>query len=408
MSELINNSTLRKNALKEVILDIHNGANAEELNGKLSELLEKIPYGEVVEVEQELISEGLPIEEVQKFCDVHSRVLNGNIDLSHQKIAVPGHPIDTFIKENKEVEKVLKNIELNLRKLKSDISNGKLLFSVKSDLNLLMDIDKHYNRKENLLFPFLELNGITGPPKVMWGKDDEIRNLLKGTINGLSTIENLSIEDLEGLIDFLITPMIASIRDMIVKEEQILFPMSMDKLTTSEWYQIYKETPEIGFCIYDPKVEWKPDGMEISENESIDGENIQLATGSFTIKEITAILNTVPFDITFVDRNDKVKYFSNGNERVFSRTRAILKRDVRMCHPPSSVHIVDQIVDDFKSGRESRAPFWIEMGGKFIHIEYFALRDEKGEYLGTIEVSKDITELRALTGEQRLLSYQKD
>ncbi len=120
------------------------------------------------------------------------------------------------------------------------------------------------------------------------------------------------------------------------------------------------------------------------------------------------MLNTMPVDITFVDKNDKVKYFSQGPHRIFDRSRAILNRDVRMCHPPSSVDVVEQIVNDFKSGKEDRAPFWIQLNGRFIHIEYFALRNEKGEYLGTIEVSQDLTELRKLQGEQRLLSYRKE
>ena len=124
-------------------------------------------------------------------------------------------------------------------------------------------------------------------------------------------------------------------------------------------------------------------------------------------EELLAVLNTLPVDLTFVDRDDKVKYFSQGKERIFDRNRAILGRDVRMCHPPSSVHVVDQIINDFKSGKADSAPFWIQMHGKFIHIEYFALRNEKGEYLGTLEVSQDLAEKRKLNGDQRILSYKK-
>jgi len=111
-------------------------------------------------------------------------------------------------------------------------------------------------------------------------------------------------------------------------------------------------------------------------------------------------------DITFVDKDDKVKYFSQGRDRIFQRNRAIINRDVRHCHPPASAHIVDKIIEDFKSGKQDRAPFWINLGGKFIYIEYFALRNEKGEYLGTLEVSQDLTEYRKLEGEQRILSYK--
>jgi len=127
-----------------------------------------------------------------------------------------------------------------------------------------------------------------------------------------------------------------------------------------------------------------------------------------TPEELTAILNTIPFDLTFVDKDDTVRYFTQGRERVFDRNRAILGRKVQMCHPPGSVHIVQQILEDFKSGKESRSPFWITLKGRFIQIEYFALRSKHGDYLGTLEVSQDLTEKRALTGEQRLLSYGKD
>ncbi|MBS4061170.1 MAG: DUF438 domain-containing protein, partial [Bacteroidetes bacterium] len=161
--------------------------------------------------------------------------------------------------------------------------------------------------------------------------------------------------------------------------------------------------------LYDPPQNWKP-LWAIDENindAQKAGGNIQLPTGSFTVEELLSILNTLPIDMTFVDKDDKVKYFSQSADRIFQRSRAILNRDVRHCHPPSSAHIVDKIVDDFKTGKASRAPFWINKGGKFVHIEYFALRNENGDYLGTLEVSHDLSGYRALEGEQRILSYSK-
>jgi DUF438 domain-containing protein len=201
-----------------------------------------------------------------------------------------------------------------------------------------------------------------------------------------------------------------AVRDMVQKEEEILLPMCMDVLTTEDWWNVHKQTLEYGFTLYDPEVDWKPEGMSEESGTmatQTDG-SIQLPSGSFTASEIMAILNTVPFDMTFVDKNDKVKYFTQGKERIFARSRSIINRDVRLCHPPGSAHIVEKIIDDFKSGRASHAPFWIQMKGKFIHIEYFALRDENGEYLGTLEVSKDLTDVRALEGEQRILSYSNE
>jgi DUF438 domain-containing protein len=407
MSELINNSNKRKEMLKHVILQIHQGEAPEFLRGRLKELMAQVPYGEVVEVEQELIAEGLPQEEVIKLCDVHSEVLNGFIDLSSKKEVAPGHPVDTFSKENEELTNMVDSLNAMFARAGSIDSADmpKFIIGLKAAFNALMDVDKHYQRKENLLFPFLEKNNITGPPKVMWAKHDETRDLLKNAITVLDTTIEYSNDDIEGVIDFVLRPAAKAVTDMIMKEEEILFPMSLDKLTDVDWYEIYSQTNEIGYCLYDPQVEWKPEGIDIKDETSSDENLIKLPSGSFSAAELLAILNTLPIDMTFVDKNDKVRYFSQGSERIFSRNRAILQRDVRMCHPPSSVNIVDKILEDFRSGKEDRAPFWINMGGKFIHIEYFALRDEKGEYLGTLEVSQDLSGKRALEGEQRLLSY---
>ena len=410
MSELINNSQSRKELLKHMILQLHEGVAPEAVRARMIELLTKIPYGEVVEVEQELISEGLPESEVLRLCDIHSQALEGHIDLSGMKIVAPGHPVDTFKKENRELEKVVSQIHEQFRQAGSELlgpGKEKYLNSLKALFNSLMDVDKHYRRKENLLFPFLEKHGITGPPKVMWGKHDETRDLLKNAINSLNTPGDFSPEQMHMKVELYLNPAAKAISDMIMKEEEILFPMTLDKLTDPDWYQIYKQTNEIGYCLYDPKITWKPQGVEVVEETTAEEGNITLPSGKFTSDELLAILNTLPVDLTFVDRNDKVKYFSQGKERIFDRNRAILGRDVRMCHPPSSVHIVDQIIRDFRNGKAESAPFWIQMGGKFIHIEYFALRNEKGEYLGTLEMSQDLTEKRAISGDQRLLSYKK-
>jgi DUF438 domain-containing protein len=410
MSELINNSESRKKKLKELILKLHSGHSEEAVRKELIETLSQIPYGEVVEVEQELIKEGLPEEEVLKLCDAHSAVLHGNIDLSASKRFPAGHPVDVMVHENKELKLLAEKIKQVLVEVSEN--KGKNLDSdilkLRGFFNNLFDVDKHYKRKEYLLFPFLEHYGITGPPKVMWGKHDEIRELIKGGIDILQT-EGISADELLASAEIILIPAVNQVVDMTKKEEEILFPMSLDKLTESDWYEIEKQSLEIGYCLYDPPITWKPEwvsGDALSEANKIGG-NIQLPSGNFSVEELLAILNHLPIDMTFVDKDDKVKYFSQGKERIFQRNRAILNRDVRLCHPPASAHIVDKIIDDFRSGRESHAPFWINMGGKMIHIEYFALRNEKGAYLGTLEVSQNVQTYRDLQGEQRILSYSK-
>ncbi|MGC9353425.1 MAG: DUF438 domain-containing protein [Mariniphaga sp.] len=409
MSEHIDNSRIRKAKLKELILKLHEGESEKQVRQDLLISLSNIPYGEVVEVEQELISEGLPEEEVLKLCDAHSAVLEGRVDLSAAKTIPEGHPVDVMLEENKALKRVAGNVlsQLNALEYVKEEHLEETIIQLKAGFNQLVDVDKHYQRKEYLLFPYLEKIGITGPPKVMWGKHDEIRELLKGSIEILHT-PDLTKEDLVASAELVLIPAAKGVVEMTVKEEEILFPMAMDALSDGDWYQIRKQSVEIGFCLYDPPTDWTPAGMEeenINEAQR-EGGNIQLPSGGFTAEELLAILNTVPVDMTFVDRNDKVKYFTQGNERIFQRNRAILNRDVRHCHPPASAHIVNKILEDFKSGKQDRAPFWINMKGKFIHIEYFALRNEKGEYLGTLEVSQDLTDYRALEGEQRILSYK--
>lgn len=408
MSELINNSEKRKELLKHLILQLHNGEAPEQVKSRLISLLHSVPYNEVVEVEQELIAEGLPEEDILRLCDIHTAVLDGSIDTSTAKGVPDGHPVDTFIKENRELEKridltygmfdVLKNLK------DSDI--GDYTMGLRSLFNQLSDVDKHYLRKEYLLFPFLEKAGITGPPKVMWGKHDETRELLKAAHEALKS--ELTREELETVCSLVLQPAIDAIEGMIMKEEQILLPMCLDTLTEENWHQIHKETTIYGFCLYDPSVEWKPEVVKQEEAIFMPGNAIKLSSGSFDMKELEALFVTLPVDITFVDKDDKVKFFSHSPNRVFERNRSIIGRDVRMCHPPHSVHIVEQIIEDFKTGKENKAAFWISnFKGRFVHIDYTALRGQDGEYLGVIEITQDITDLRKLEGDQRLLSYSK-
>jgi DUF438 domain-containing protein len=408
VSKNIDNSTFRKAKLKELILKLHAGESQHSVQQELVQTLGTIPYGEVVEVEQELLEEGLPQEEVLRLCDIHSSVLEGNVDLSAARSVPEGHPVDVLLQENRALAAMIKEANAQLAGLDGmgdgDLQNATL--SLIALYNQLIDADKHYLRKEYLLFPYLEKTGVSGPPKVMWGKHDEIRELLKGSIEVLRT-PGITKEELLAATEIVLQPAVKGVADMIVKEEEILFPMLMDALSDAEWYEVHRQSLEFGYCLYDPPTDWAPEGLEAAGRGEIQlqGGRIQLPSGSFSVHELLAILNTLPADITFVDSEDKVKYFSQSSDRIFQRNRAILNRDVRHCHPPASAHIVDKILTDFKSGKQNRAPFWINLGGRMIHIEYFALRDDGGKYLGTLEVSQDLTGYRALEGEQRILSY---
>ena len=410
MSELLDNAKARRAVLKHLILQLHEGSAPEDIRPQLARLLGRVPYDEVVAVEQELIEEGVSTEEIMKLCDLHSAAVREALDSSGEREVPAGHFVHTFRQENRALagevqlaEKLFREIE----DMPDDAHATEPIGQLRLRFSRLADVGKHYSRKENLLFPYLERKGITGPPTVMWGKDDEVREAVKAALEALEYRGEVSAGDARSVIDLVLRPATEAIKEMIFKEEEILFPMCLDKLTEAEWYAIYQQSPEVGFCIYDPTDTWKPESEAVTEAEpAVAEERVQFPSGDLSPREIQTILNTIPFDLTFVGADDTVKYFTQGRERIFERNRAIIGRKVQMCHPPGSVHIVQKILDDFKAGRADQAPFWIELHGKFIHIEYFALRDEDGTYLGTLEVSQDLTAKRALTGEKRLLSYE--
>ena len=193
---------------------------------------------------------------------------------------------------------------------------------------------------------------------------------------------------------------------MIFKEEKILLPMALETLAEDEWQQILLDSDEIGYCLVEPAKGWKPvksTAMSAAmTGETETGNAIKLDTGILRLQELELIFRHLPVDLTFVDKHDTVKFFSATKDRIFPRTRTIIGRKVENCHPPASVHIVDQLVADFKSGKKEQEDFWIPMGEKYVLIRYFAVRDEQGEYQGTLEVTQDIAELQKITGEKRI------
>lgn len=402
MSELINNREHRQKLMKEVIKELHEGKSVEEVKEKFQEVIEGVSAKEISMMEVELVKEGLPIEEIQNLCDVHASVFKGSIEEIHNPEEVPGHPIYTMRKENEAIKKhIEETLKPDLEKFKEDDNEDNVIALI-GDINLLWDIDKHYSRKENLIFPYLEKYGVTAPPKVMWGVDDEVREKIREIKLDLTSYKGNKDKVAEK-----IEVMLHQLTEMIFKEDSILFPMSLDTLTEDEWIKIYEESDEIGYAIIPGNEKWdridqKRETGEI-ETGSIDGK-VKFETGVMSVEELNWMLNSIPGDMTFVDKDDIVKYFSQGKDRVFARTRAIIGRTVENCHPPASVKIVEELVNDFKEGKKDSEDFWIKMGEKYILIRYFAVRNEKGEFLGTLEFTQDIAPIQEITGEKRLLS----
>ncbi len=397
MSESINNREYRQKVLKQVITKLHEGKTVEEVKGMFEAAFQGVSATEISEAEGALMAGGLPVEEIQRLCDVHAAVFKGSIEEIHQptdQTQIPGHPANTLIRENRVIEKI---IEKELRPyLKEDTKDN--LTAVANGLQKLSSIDVHYLRKENLIFPYMEKYGITAPPKVMWGVDDEIRDMIKELQKNLNNLEWVQIQEKA-------EEAITKITEMIFKEENILLPMLLETLTQDEWKKIAAESGELGYLVekvpaWNPVEEYQP---AVKEEKSQAGV-ITMPTGVFHLEELVRMLDTLPFDITFVDKNDVVKYFSQGPDRIFPRTKAVIGRNVSNCHPPASVHIVEQLVADFKSGKKDNEDFWIKMKDKYILIRYFAVRSEGGEFLGVLEVTQDIKPIQEITGEKRLVA----
>jgi len=403
MSQLINNREYRQKILKELIMELHNGKNPEEVKERFQKLIEGVSTSEISEMEQNLIMEGMPVEDVQRLCDVHSAVFKGSIEDIHKPESyenIKGHPLNTFKIENDAMKNLIEN---NVKKhvdefIKND--NEENINNLRNDFKLLLDIDKHYKRKENLLFPYLEKYGIAAPPKVMWGVDDEIRQGIKEVNSKLLKAENHKdklVEDINKVID--------KITEMIFKEENILFPMAVDNLFEDEWISIYDESDEIGYSLVKPEGTWVPERVNVDrkEEENIREGYVKFDTGVLSFSELNKIFNTLPVDITFIDQDDVVKYFSQSKERIFARTKAVIGRTVQNCHPPASVHIVEELLEDFKSGKKESEDFWIKMGELYVYIRYFAVRGDNGEYIGTLEVTQNIEPIMQIKGEKRLM-----
>ena len=269
-------------------------------------------------------------------------------------------------------------------------------------LNELQDVDKHYQRKEHLLFTCLERHGITGPSKVMWGKDDQIRELLKDLSAALREADT-TVAEWKLLAATTGAAAASSVQEMIYKEEQILLPICLERFTADEWAEIWASSPRYGWCLVEPREGYKPVDLQ-ADRTSVPG-GVSLPTGTLALEQLIAIFSTLPVDLTFVDADDRVAFFSEGPNRVFARSRAIIGRMVQNCHPPRSVDVVERILSDFRTGRQNVAEFWIQFVGRFVHIRYFAVRSEDGRYLGTLEVTQDVGPIRALEGERRLLEY---
>jgi DUF438 domain-containing protein len=401
MSELLDNSRHRIETLKGIIRQLHDGADPESLKEEFGDLLAEVGVGEIAAMENSLMADGMEQTEIQRMCDVHAAVLGGAGSCAPQEVPA-GHPVHTFQLENAAI----RDRVADYRTAIATLGDGGALEACRLAHEALAGVEVHYLRKEYLVFPYLEKAGIAGPPKVMWGVHDEIREKMAASVDLLANAGELDTEQLGIAVETVVEPMLEQIESMTSKEDRILWPMCLEHLTLRDWEAVRGQWDEFGQGLVEPAGVWLPLLPQLPEKpvELPSDDAIVLPSGHLSLRQLTAMLNTLPMDITFVDADDRVGFFTEGADRIFARNRAIIGRKVEDCHPPKSVHIVEQVVEELKSGKRDVAEFWIQMGPRFVHIRYFAVRDEGSDYLGTLEVTQDIAPMRALEGERRLLA----
>lgn len=307
---------------------------------------------------------------------------------------------DAFTFRLNQVKKIIKSYK-GVQAENFDAMKAKLI----PEFRGFFDFEHHYVKKENILFPYLEKKLESYRPlNVMWSLHDDIRSILKELI-GLLQDKRTKWKDFNRVLGkyyFLVF-------GMIQKENLVVYPVASEILSEADWYAMRLQSFDYPFPFIETPA--KP----VSESQSVNGivpeaqeyqkTWLKSETGHMTFEQALMVFNFVPVDITVVDENDRVIFFNKAKDRFFPRSPAIIGRLVQNCHPPESVHIVEKIVEAFRNGEKDHADFWIQLKGKFILIRYFALRDSDNRYKGVLEVSQDITEIRSLEGEKRLLDW---
>lgn len=396
----------KKEILKDIIRDLHRGGDVDALKKRFAGLVRDVSGAEIGAMEQELMAEGLPEEEIRKLCDIHVKVFEESLDAQPAAHAAPGHPLRTLADENRALETLVAEIRSVLDHVRNEpghrdwAADRSRLASLAGSLAL---IERHYLKKENQLFPRLEAKGVSGPSKVMWAIHDDIRAHLKEFRRVVEIGDAALVLNTGSWV-------LQEISDMIGKEEKVLFPMCLEMLDDADWARVKRGEEEIGYAWIAPAPAWPaaagPAAPAAPAADS--GTGLALDTGVLTVEQIDLMLTRLPVDISFVDENDTVRYYSATAERIFPRSPGVIGRKVQDCHPPKSVDVVERILAAFRSGDRDEADFWIGSRGRFIHIRYLAMRDKQGTYRGALEVTQDATALRALRGERRLLDWDKE
>ena len=381
----------RQEILKNLMLRLHAGEDKGVIQEEFNEVFDEITPYEIQLMERNLMSEGITFAEIMSLCNVHANLMGSkvNTQTTLADFEQPGHPVHVMKMENLAIRGALDRVErllVNFLETKdSTIEKG-----LRRQISLLDQFENHYQRKEYAMFPLMEKKGITAPPKVMWGVHDQIRDLYRDFKNALNDGKESTLEEFQIARDEML--------EMIQKEENILIPMVEQVFHVDDWETIASQSPEYGYCIVKPEKEWavKKSFSPVKEETQIESEgDIPLSTGSLSLKELNLILNLLPMELSFVDAQNIVKYYNEGNgeEKIFKRTPSAIGRDVILCHPPRVHETVQTIFEQLKSKQKEKEEMWFKTEDKMVHVTYHAVWDEEENYMGCLEYVQDIKPL---------------
>lgn len=399
MSEMLNKSQERIDALSDFSRRLISGEDGRLLIEKHQQIINTVTPAETMQVLDRMLSEDFPVETVKANVGKILNVFYKSLSAFQWEKPGEGHFLYYLMLENREVQIIMTDLKSVIKVYFKGENQDFPALKIK--LRLLIDqlktYELHYIKKENILFPYIEK---AFPQyrclQLMWSFHDDFRRSLKvlDTILKADHPDNVLLNKEIGKLFFVVLP-------IVFREEQIVFPVALRAIHEKDWTSMMEQSYDSGWCFIEkPERKYNAGKVIFSPNGKVN-----LGTGFLTPEQLIMLLNNLPVDITFIDENDEVQYFSGARHRIFPRSIAIIGRKVQNCHPPESVHFVNEIIVAFRTGQKDHADFRIQMKGFFIQIRYFALRDETGVYKGIIEVSQDITEIRLLDGEQRLLEW---
>ena len=391
----------RQQAILKILNFIQDGGELEEAKKMFQAAFDQVDVAEITAAERELIAQGLDPRKIQYLCNVHADVFKGNIkeNKENSEFEKPGHPVHTFKLENM-VLKSLVNDALLPDLAKWEKGDKGVLSKLRQELKDLAKIHYHYARKETSMFPIMTKYGITAPPKVMWGVDDKIRKLI-GQANLLISQKDINKAEVSKAIK----ETAHEVLEMIFKEEEIMLPMIDEVASEEDWGNVKNEEEQIGYTLIQKPMNWKPKEKPKSDGpisiDKLSSLALNFAEGSLNLEQLSAILDLLPFAITFIDENDKVAYFGGG-ANIFPHSKNALGNSVYSCHLPESVPRVKKIFDDFHQGKKDKYEFWFKPRhmGRYLYLQYFAVRKDN-KYLGCLEVAQDVTDIRNWKTEKR-------